>query len=416
MSADRARHSRRAAPALQALAEADPAIAALALWCRHRDGEETRSSGDLIHYGPAFETLALHEQMGLAAHHVLHVALRHGARMADLSARLGPAFDRALYNLAADALVNEAVLLGDHALPRPAVRLCDLLDKALSLRLSPQEALADWDVDRLYFALTGTGENGREARRQAQSYAAAQGFAEDLDAEASAPGTPENAEAAARWRQHLARALQAGRQAGRGIGRLGHRLADIPAPRQPWELLLRRLVGAALMVAPRPSPFRPARRWIAASAEAARLGRPEPGFAPGTRLFSDMPRVVVGLDASSSIDDARLALFWAEVTGIARRLRAELHVLVLDDDIRHRQRLAPGEQRPVLPELPRGGGTAFAPVVAEALGLGASALVMLTDLEGDTGPPPPRGMRVIWAVPAPGARQPPFGRLVDMSA
>ena len=33
-----AAHSRRAGPALRALAEADPALAALSLWCRHRDG------------------------------------------------------------------------------------------------------------------------------------------------------------------------------------------------------------------------------------------------------------------------------------------------------------------------------------------------------------------------------------------
>ena len=124
-------HSKRAARALQSLTESDPAIAALSLWCRHRDGESTATSGDLITYGPDFEDLLPHEQSGLAAHHVLHVALRHPARMADLQTRLGQGFDESLYNLVADAIVNEALLAADHALPRPAVRLTELLQRSL---------------------------------------------------------------------------------------------------------------------------------------------------------------------------------------------------------------------------------------------------------------------------------------------
>ncbi len=77
------RHSVRAGSALRALTETDPALAALSLWCDHRDGAGTvaRSSGTTITYGPGFEALPPHEQIGVAAHHVLHVALRHGARM-----------------------------------------------------------------------------------------------------------------------------------------------------------------------------------------------------------------------------------------------------------------------------------------------------------------------------------------------
>ena len=415
MTAQSDLHSSRAARALRALAEADPAIAALSLWCRHRDGEMTRTSGDMITYGPDFAALAPHEQMGLAAHHILHVALRHPARLAALQDRLESGFDAELYNLVSDALVNEALLLADHALPRPAVRLTELLAQALGKTVTPEEALAEWDVDRLYFALSKTDGGSGGAREEAPSYAAAQAFENDLDpapGEADAAG---EAEQAARWRQHMTRAMDAGRQAGRGIGRIGHRLADVPEPRIPWEMLLRRLLTQAVTVMPQASPRRPARRWIAGSAQAVRTGTPEPGFQPGQRPLTDVPRIVVGLDASSSIDDARLRLFWAEVMGIARRLRAELHLLVFDDEIRHRQRIDPAQVRFDLPELPRGGGTAFVPVIAEAHRMAAAALVMLTDLEGEAGRPP-KGFPVIWVVPDPGATEPPFGRLVDMTA
>ncbi|SLN18045.1 vWA domain-containing protein [Roseisalinus antarcticus] len=409
------RHSTRAHPALQALAEADPAIAALSLWCAHRDGSDTRTDGATITYGPDFAELPFHEQTGLAAHHVLHVALRHPARLAGLQSRLGEGFAPDLYNLAADALVNEALLLAGHALPRPAVTLTGLLSESLGQDLAPEAALAEWDVDRLYHALAGRASGPGGAGGKARTYARERSFDPDLD---PSPGGAEDAgdvEEAARWRQHIARAMDAGRQAGRGLGRIGHRIADIPEPRTPWEVILRGLLARAVTVLPQPSHRRPARRWIAGVAEAARTGGPTPGFEPGRRPLTDVPRIALAIDASGSIDDARLALFWGEVTGIARRMRAELHLMVFDDQVRVRDRVDPTQTRLSLPELPRGGGTDFRPVVAEALGLGAAALVILTDLEGDPGPAP-SGLPVIWALPDAGRRTPPYGRILDLSA
>jgi hypothetical protein len=407
------RHSARATPALRALVEADPAVAALALWCAHRDGPRTETSGTTISYGPDFAGRPPHEQQGLAAHHVLHVALRHPARMGALRARLGEGFDAGLYALAADALVNEALLAAEHALPRPAVTLTGLLREALGREAHPQAALAEWSADRLYFALA-RGGGGEDAAGRARAYAQAQGFRPDLEPDAEA-GAAEDPDEEARWRRQLARALEAGRSAGRGLGTIGHRIADIPAPRTPWEVVLRGLLSRAVLRAPAPAPLRPARRWIAGAAEAARRGDPTPGFEPGRRPTTDVPRIVLALDASGSIDDARLALFWGEVTGVALRLRAELHLLVFDDAVRHRERIDPALGRPRPPPMPRDGGTDFRPPVAEAEAMGAAALVLLTDLDGEAGPPP-RIPTAIWAVPDGASMRPPWGRLLDLSA
>ncbi|WP_299875405.1 VWA-like domain-containing protein [uncultured Sulfitobacter sp.] len=409
-----AAHSRRASPALRALAEADPALAALSLWCTHRDAGETRTEGSTITYGPDFTELALHEQIGLAAHHILHVALRHSARLADLRTRLGGGFDAALYTLAADAVVNEALLLADHALPRPAVTLTGLLSKALGKTVSPEVALAAWDVDRLYYALTRAQDQAGDAQGRARAYAQAQGFEPDLEAGADEAAAENDMEQAARWRQHMSRAMDVGRQAGRGVGRIGHRIADVPTPRTAWEIVLRRALTRAVMIQPQPSTQRPARRWIAGAAQAALAGSPTPGFEPGMRLYTDVPRIALALDASSSIDDARLAVFWAEVSGIARRQRAELHLIVFDDQIRSHVQIDPNQQRFEMPQLPRGGGTDFCPVIAKAREIAASALVVFTDLEGDAGPPP-RGVSVIWAVPDAGTVQAPFGQVIDLA-
>lgn len=408
------RHSAAASHALQALAEADPALAALSLWCQHKDGAQTTTTRDVITYGTDFAALPLHEQIGVAAHHILHVALRHPARLDALQIRLGTGFDPALYNLVADAVVNETLLLADYALPRPAVLLTTLVKETLNQDLSPIEALADWDVDRLYFALATQASEAGSQNDGTSRYAKDHSFAPDLEPSAG-KGGQDDVEQAARWRQHMTRAMDAGRQAGRGIGRFGHRIADIPQPTTPWELVLRRLLLQAIMVYPQPSHLRPARRWIATAAHAAQTNAPTPGFEAGQRPTTAIPRIAVALDASGSIDDARLALFWGEITGIARRMRAEIQLMVFDDDIRHHAKVDPAQHTIPVPDLPRGGGTDFVPVIQAAMRMKASALVVLTDLDGETGPAP-RGLPVIWAVPDGIVTKAAFGRVISLAA
>ncbi|NYS25414.1 VWA domain-containing protein [Rhodobacteraceae bacterium 2376] len=424
-----AQHSTRARRALVQLASEDPALGALALWCTHRDaatGPAARTEGTTIHYGPAFETLPPHEQLGVAAHHVLHVALRHGARMGAMGARLGARFDRDIYALAADAVVNEALLAAGYGLPRPAVTLQLLLGRALG-RPAGADALAEWDVDRLYLALTGQGGGRRQGPQDGQALdhapteAARQivtetGFSPDLDMRAPDPESPENADEAALWRQHLARALEAGRLAGRGIGTLGHRIADIPAPRIPWEMLLRRALSRALIEGRSPGHTRPARDWIAAEALARATATPTPGFRPATLRRRSAPRIVLAVDASGSVEAGLLDRFAAEVAGIARRLSAEITLMAFDETVHWQQRMDPAQWAQTLSKAdwPRGGGTDFGPPVAEALRMHASALVVLSDLDGPFGPAP-RSLPVIWACfgPPPGDG-PPFGLLLDL--
>jgi hypothetical protein len=413
------RHSQRASRALRALNEADPAIAALALWCDHRDSEGpvAETEGSLIRYGPAFDTLPLHEQIGLAAHHVLHVALRHGARMQAMRDRLGERFDAELFTVAADAIVNEALLAAGHAMPRPALTLTGVLAAAMIPSTGATQALADWDAERLFMKLMEGGRGEGSGAGRARAHARTRAFAQDLRPAGSGPEAlaPETGEDA-RWRQHLSRAMEAGRQAGRGVGMLGHRLADLPVPTTPWEVVLRGLLARALTETPQPSHRRPARAWIAAEAEARRTGGPVTAFQPGLRRRTEQPRVVIGMDASGSIDETRLALFMAEVTGIARRVGAEVHLIQFDDAVQSQVRLDPHGWPAQLAALPlaRGGGTDFAPALAAALALAPSAIVVLTDLDGPFGPAP-RGVPVIWAVPAAlNPHAPPFGRVLSL--
>ncbi len=413
------RHSTRATTALRALNEHDPAMAALALWCDHRDrdhGPAAETTGHTIQYGPEFDTLPRHEQMGLAAHHILHVALRHSPRLTAHALRMGDRFDARLWQIAADAIVNETLLAAGYAIPRPALTLTGLLAQALDTTAAPRQALADWDVDRLYHRLRDTPPGGTgDAQSRALSYATAQGFQPDLKPD-TGPADTTDQKTEADWHRHLSRALEAGRTAGRGIGAAGLRLADIPQPQTPWEVILRRLLTRATLDRPRPSHRRPARAFIAAMAEAQAQGTLEPAFQPGTARQSPSPRVVIALDSSSSITDDALALLMAEVAAIARRTRAELHLIPFDDAPAPAVKLDPITAATQLRALkaPRGGGTAFAPAFAAAAALNPSILIVLTDLEAPL-PPKPR-FPVIWAVPdARHAPKAPWGTILDLA-
>lgn len=396
----------RAARALAHLAEVDPALAVLSLWCGHRNGPETRTAGEVITYAPGFDTLGLAEQVGTVAHHVLHVALRHSARAATLAERLGPDFDATLFGLAADGIVNETLALAGHALPRPAVLLTEVLAEAGIPSPSAIAALTDWDADRLALALHADPARARRLR----DWGRARGFAPDVAAgEADADG---KAQTAADWRNQMLRALEAGRKAGAGIGRLGVLLADLSPGAVPWEVHLRGLLAQALTDRPRTSWRRPARQWIARLAEAERHSTPAPPFEPGRLRLDFRTRLVIGLDTSSSVDGLTLRMLLAEAEAITRRSGAEAHLLAFDTAVFLQERLdAPGWATLRGMKLRHGGGTDYADLFAKADTLAPAALVVLTDLDAPM-PAAPR-WPVIWAVPGRPA-PPPFGRLVSL--
>jgi predicted metal-dependent peptidase len=364
----------------------------------------------VIRYGPGFSDVPLHEQMGLVGHHILHAALGHSYRKAAMEARMPDRFDPVIWGLAADAIVNEALLAADYALPRPAVTLTGLLSAVTGITTPPIEALAAWDVDRLYIRLMQSDGS----RGTAGDYAKAQMFRPDLT---EGDGGTDAGGDAADWRAHVTRAMEAGRMAGRGIGMIGHRIADMPAPRTPWEVVLRRIVTRAVTAGAVPTHRRPSRRWVAADATARLTGAPTPAFQPGTRQATDIPRIAVGLDTSSSIDPDRRAVFLGEIAGIARRTGAEVVILPFDESVESPVRLDPGRWTATLASLEtrQGGGTDFRPMIMAAKALSPSILVILTDLEGEAGDAPPR-LPVLWAVPDAATLPPvPFGQVITLA-
>lgn len=394
-------HSARVQHALARLPEVDPAIAALALWCIYRDGTApTATEGETIHVGPEFPLLPISEQVGLIAHHVLHVALRHSARRKTARERYGPNFRAAVYDLACDALVNEALLLGGHALSRPAVRAADIV-ALLPKDQRPDNVLLDWDSDKLYAVLLATSmEHGGESETRIESYAKSQGFEPDLR-----DGDPDKTDAEV-WAGRIEQAISAGQRAGSGIGNMLGGFGDLPKAVVPWEIRLRRLLSKALMQHPRQSHRRPARAWLARDALARETGGAQPVFEPGLAREERRPRLVIGLDTSSSIRKATLDMFAAESISMVRRTGAEAHLLGFDTEVHSRLRMTDINAFRGL-EMRRGGGTDFEAVLAEAQALDPSIIVMLTDLDAPA--PFVPTAPVLWAVPSRPSVSPGFG-------
>jgi hypothetical protein len=65
-------------------------------------------------------------------------------------------------------------------------------------------------------------------------------------------------------------------------------------------------------------------------------------FEPGVLPSRKVPRLVLVVDVSGSIDDALLQRFSREIEAITRRLEAGLTLVIGDDRVQHVQRFEPG--------------------------------------------------------------------------
>ena len=409
------RHGHRGTRAIQRLVEYAPSSGGLALWVAHRDAADDAplitTDGHTVHYGPAFDALPLPQQTGYVAHAVLHVALRHAPRYLDLQQRLGDV-DLRLFNLCADVIVDSA--LGHLAwlqLPAQAVQLDRFLASTLGLTQTVDAALLEWDVERLYRAIDdrrmpASGSKREDGPRAASARAMAATGHADLQPGAQGQEAPEaQAEAAREWAERIVRG-----HAGDGeLSMLRALLADLPRAHTPWEQVLRTQLARGLSQRPDLSWSRPSRSYLARQGRCG-AGRRMP-FEPGVLPSRKVPRLVLVVDVSGSIEDALLQRFSREIEAITRRLEAGLTLVIGDDRVQHVQRFEPGRCDLSALSFKGGGGTDFTPLLEEAGRHDPDITVVLTDLDGPARYRP--RAPVLWAVPeAFATAQPPFGRLL----
>ncbi|MEM1352798.1 MAG: VWA-like domain-containing protein [Pseudomonadota bacterium] len=398
--------SNRAARAMLHVPQIDPALAALAVWCETTDAETeaTFTSGDTIHIGTSFPALPLREQIGMLAHHILHIALRHEYQLQTHIARFGSDADAELHNLCADAIINECLLRAGHALPRPAVRLATLRKHLGDAALLSDEALVRLDLLRVV-------HETRPLASDALAYAQEHCFVSDIHPDMAALKTDR---AAGQWRAHLARAAQGAGSAGRGIGKLLAHFAEVTPSHTHWDQHLRGLLAKATNPQPRRSYRRPRKRWVAAEADAIRNRTPRPVFEPSEDRNARRARLVIGIDASSSVERVQMMRFAGEVIAITQKSDAEIHLMIFDEEVFAHLRVSPANAVRVFNRLPmrRDGGTSFVEIIDRATSLDPSLIVVLTDLQGPFGHPP--NVPVLWASTAAAPPAPPFGKVVEL--
>lgn len=445
-------YQHRGARAIKQLIERAPSTGGLALWMAHENVHSDQHAppvtcdGVKVYYRASFEYLTIRQQMGLVAHEVLHVALRHAQRLTALQEKLGNV-DCELFNICADAVVNSALAEADWLeLPAGSVFLDRLLMDVLGIRQEAGTALREWDVERLYRAIddrdqprapgvkTGQGRNGGrdkgETQRKDSQHQTASGRETDRvlhrdgplsartrhigarihrDLIAAAPGTADQeqteAEEAQAWIYRVRQASVADGECTimRGL------IAGLRFPRTPWEHVLRTRLARALAPKSSMSWSRPARSYLANQGR-SRAGRRLP-WEPGTSQSALVPRVALLIDVSGSIGEQLLKQFTKEIEIIVRRQAAGLILIVGDDRVRKTVVFESGRAALDDLEFAGGGGTDFSPLLAEATRHNPDIGIIFTDLDGPAGPSPP--FPVVWAVPAVRAQSvPPFGQIL----
>ena len=414
----------RGVSAVQRLVEFAPGSGGLALWVHHKDLEEgalpgcIATDGCTLFYAPGFARLLVSEQAGWVAHAVLHIALRHAQRLVALRGRIGDV-DHALFNLCADAIVNSSLApLSWLELPRAGVRLERLLEVSLGLKVSAEQALLEWDLERVYRALddrqmtagTGTADQRRiDGPRAARARVLGASSVRDLVVGKNTLVAPEQeAEHAREWTERTTRA-----HAGDGAFSLLRALpADLRGSRTPWQYILRARLARGLANRPALSWSRPTRSYLANQGRAGPHRRMpwEPGISP----VRSVPRLVVVIDVSGSIDELLLTQFSAELESAMRRLEATMVVVIGDDRVREVRHWRPGHAFLHGLSFAGGGGTDFSPLLQEAGRHRPDLVLVLTDLAGPAGPTP--RWPVIWAVPPASADATvPFGKRIVLA-
>jgi predicted metal-dependent peptidase len=424
-------YQHRGTRAIQHMVEYAPSTGGLALWVRHLDmTDETHrgadkaapgaatappvtTDGHTIFYSAGFNALPLPEQVGWVAHEVLHIALRHPQRYRDLRHRLGDA-DLQLFNLCADAIVNSTL---DHLswlqLPAKAVTIDHLLAAEVGIQSGVEAALLEWDVERLYRAIDDRRPQSQGGKRDGPRAASVRALGgqdqADLKPGADVQEAPEDgAEQAREWSERISRA-----HANDGeFSMLRTLIADLPTTHTPWEQVLRTQLARSLAPKRDISWSRPSRSYLANQGRAGANRRMpwEPGFSSS----KSVPKLVVIVDVSGSVDERLMQRFASEVEAIVRRLEAGLVLVIGDEQVREVTRFEPGRSAPGRSGLRDivflgGGGTDFTPLLEEADTHHPDIVVVLTDLDGPSRYLP--RWPVIWAVPEANASAvAPFGR------
>ena len=324
--------------------------------------ETACTNGAWIRYSPSFvDTLPIEEVDGLMIHEILHAAMRHHMRMGSR--------DPDRWNVASDIVIN-------HLIDEMGVRL-------------PPDGLRAAD-----FGLTYNGESEEVVYDRLSTFVRAPRWGFVFPGDCSPAQSRE-------WREVLSTALQKARAAGVLPGSLGRMADELIAPPIPWRQLLAAHMSAR-------ATGEDDYTWSRCS----RRGRFIGVYLPS--LVGAMVRsAALIIDTSGSMGDEELGNAIAVVRGLADEMLAgQLIIISADAAVHDVTVLDKGDPLPRY-QCKGGGGTDFAPALAEAARRQVSVAIYITDLAGSF-PDPADAPPTIWLTQS--ALTAPFGVTIKLEA
>lgn len=440
-------------PDLESAIEHQPGLASLALWCRFADADADEiayTDGSIVYAGAKYLEFDAKKRRFICLHEILHVALCHPRRAAELERR-DLDFNHELLNVAADAIINSS-LENMTALETPPdawtlTKIWQVLDEhitekekaanaanssashqasnVITLHLSygkqsQSKKIANltwgeftnagrWSCEELYYFLKAQAQTRanflvcliaayrKDALggdlRNAGGAIDANAHKLKPDSRRAAEGKTFEADAGGEkreWQQRLS--LLRGT-----LPELFQRLAgELPKIETPWEQILRSIVQTVFQEASVNDYSRPNRRWLAMERDYAASAGVNLPLSPNLKKKRGT-RLAVALDTSGSIDESLLGRFLAEIAALCQFNQRNLILLIGDAKLHGAVEI---DWRDAAAELARtkytgGGGTDFRPLIKVAAEYEPDALVYLTDLFGEAGDEP--DFPVIWA-------------------
>ena len=370
----------------------------------------TGTDAKAFYFNPAFvDNLSLAQTQFILAHEALHCAMGHTHRRNHrVKRRWDVACDHAvnlilieeglkppLHGILADQ--NFMTLSAEEIYPLiPEDTPEESFDQHLFDSDNEQGASPDDNQRQDDPEAGNTGGQGKEGQSEAEEQ---QGSGSQASQKPNEMSPAEREELAEQWKNRLAAAAQAARQAGKLSQSMLRWVDGLLAPSLPWRALLARFF--AINQRDDYSWRRPSRRE---------------GAAILPRLSSEGLEVIAAIDTSGSISDEELREFVSELDALKGQVRAKVTLLACDN---HVAEAAPWEfeawDAMQLPnEISGGGGTDFRPVFdwVETENRSPNLLVYFTDAEGDF-PKVPPNYPVVWLVKGKGVV--PWGERVQLN-
>ena len=402
-----------------------------ALFMDHVEGDVpiAATNGRQVIFGPGFMPLTEAEKNGVVLHEYMHCVLSHPQRAGLLRLKLRDAYCPTGFNIAADALINHVIREDSArssllALPDGCIDIRKIREDLVTLGIIDKDGLdpVATNVETIYEKLMqaramqqededdpnnaaggGPAEGKRTEAEQKALDRIGSMFNDEPDLVADS-GTLE--ELKDRIREQTAR-LDNARSFGSSKGDLLERIrGDIPKGRVPWESSFRTITAKHLTRERKKTNRKPSGSMISRDAMGSRAVW-EPG-----RMRTPRPKALVISDSSGSISMDMYLGFLGELSGMRRRTNATLLFALADTEL--------GEVREITDttdlrglSLEGRGGTNFIKPLESAEAMCVDLIIYMTDMDG---PFPDRcGVPVIWVAPEGKGKEPPFGRLIELS-